>query len=157
MRIVVVGDTHGKYEGIIREIRSLPGIDLILHTGDYHHDAIVMSKRLDIEARVVVGNCDHGVKGSREILLKAGNRRILITHGHEYNVKHTLNNLYFRAIEKKAEIVLYGHTHVPNLENLCDMWFMNPGSPTYPRGGSQASYGIIEIADDQVVPRLVTV
>ncbi|MGE5416234.1 MAG: metallophosphoesterase family protein [Acidobacteriota bacterium] len=154
---MVVGDTHGKCDSITSEIRKLPGIDLILHTGDFHQDGIYISKRLDIETKVVVGNCDHGVKGSKEILLKTANRKILITHGHEYNVKHTLNNLYFRAREKKADIILYGHTHIPNLENMGDMWFMNPGSPTYPRGGSHASYGIIEIADGQVIPRLITV
>ncbi|MGE5403964.1 MAG: metallophosphoesterase, partial [Candidatus Saccharibacteria bacterium] len=63
MRIVVVGDTHGKYEGMIREIEMLPGIDLILHTGDFHQDGLAMSKRLDIQTRGVTGNCDYGVKG----------------------------------------------------------------------------------------------
>jgi len=55
----------------------------------------------------------------------------------------------------EANIVLFGHTHVPYLEKVGGVWFMNPGSPTYPRGGSRPGYGLIEINGAQIEPRLI--
>lgn len=152
---MVVGDTHGTIESLKQEIKLIPGVDLILHTGDFYRDGLLLGKHLKKECRVVTGNCDHGVDGPRELMVKAGNCQILLTHGHRYSVKQGLRDLQQRARTMEANIVIFGHTHVPYLEKVGGVWFMNPGSPTYPRGGSHPGYGLIEINGAQIETRLV--
>ena len=41
-------------------------------------------------------------------------RKIFLTHGHRYGVYYGLSELRTEAVERGCDIVLYGHTHVPN-------------------------------------------
>ena len=44
--------------------------------------------------------------------------------------------------------MLFGHTHVPCVEEQEGILFVNPGSLTYPRQeGHKSSYAIMEISD----------
>ena len=45
------------------------------------------------------------------------------------------------AHENGADIVLYGHTHIPRAERLDGIWFLCPGSIR------EGSYGIVDITD----------
>lgn len=156
MRVIVVGDTHGNIESIKKEISLWTGIDLIVHTGDHYRDGVALGRQFKIGYKVVTGNCDRDGKGQLE-RFKLGKHRVLLTHGHLQNVKRTMNNLYYRAQSSQVDLVLFGHTHVPFLEKVEGIWFMNPGSPSYPRAGYPASYGIIEVEGDQMVPRIIQI
>ena len=144
MLVVVVGDTHGRCEKIQKEIKSLPGVDLLLHTGDHWQDGQTLARKLKVKCHAVTGNCDRGSDGVKELVLELIGHRVLLTHGHLQNVKRTMNNLYYKAKQGHIDIVLFGHTHIPYLEHVDGIWFMNPGSPTYPRG-PQATYGLMEL------------
>lgn len=61
----------------------------------------------------------------------------------------TLEHLIREARERNADIIIFGHTHVPYLEIGRDMAVMNPGSLTYPRQeGRLPSYIILEIDEN---------
>ena len=47
--VVVVGDTHGRLESIQKEIKSLPGLEVLLHTGDHYQDVSVLARKLKIK------------------------------------------------------------------------------------------------------------
>ena len=77
--------------------------------------------------------------------------RIMMVHGHNYGVKMTLTPLINTATENKADIVLFGHTHVPfELTVMPEndrgvmlqkpLYIMNPGSLK-----DGASFGIITV------------
>ncbi|MGE5396129.1 MAG: YfcE family phosphodiesterase [Chitinophagales bacterium] len=155
MRVVATGDTHGQLEKIKKEIKLLPGIDLLLHTGDHYRDGMTLGSQLQLKYHIVSGNCDSNEKVAREVILTLEGIKILLTHGHLQRVKLTMNNLYFRAREIGAGLVIFGHTHVPYLEKTGDTWFLNPGSPSYPRAGTKASYGLVEITASRIEPRLI--
>ena len=72
-------------------------------------------------------------------------KRIFITHGHRYDVNYSLMKLAYTALENGADICIYGHTHIPHLERYRDMYILNPGSLSRPRGGSGESYAVIDI------------
>lgn len=154
MLLLVVGDTHGEYARLKKEVTSLPAIDLLLHTGDHYRDGVSLARELGIGYQAVLGNCDRG-DGARELVLELEGHRLLMTHGHLYNVKRTLNNLYYRALELSCGIVLFGHTHASFLEEVQGVWIMNPGSPTFPRGRALPSYGLIELAPGKAALRIV--
>ena len=50
------------------------------------------------------------------------------------------------AKEKGADVVFYGHTHVPELTYEDDITIVNPGSISYPRqDGRHPSYVVIDV------------
>ena len=155
MRIGVISDSHGDISLMKRVVKEMGDIDFYIHLGDFVSDA---KKVFDSSKRFVVvkGNCDL-TDDKEEIVLELGGHTLLATHGHQFNIKYGYNNIYYRALERDADIVLFGHTHMPISLWYQGRLFFNPGSITYPRGGSMASYGIIEITDEGVYPNIYEV
>ena len=54
-----------------------------------------------------------------------------------------------------ANVVLFGHTHVPLCLEEEGVLYLNPGSLTSPRGGSHASYAILEIEKGRAAATLM--
>ena len=151
MKILAISDTHGELGKVYEVYRSIKDVDMILHMGDYLRDAEDLNKRIDVPVIGVKGNCDGALRKEdcTEIVeTEAG--KILMTHGHVDGVNYDITNLVYRGMEEEARIILFGHTHIPYLENTDDLMIMNPGSLTRPRDGSYGSYGIIEINGDSV-------
>ena len=98
---------------------------------------------------MVKGNNDFFSVLEREIELELGNHRILLTHGHYYNVSLGVEGLREEAIERGCDIAMYGHTHRPYLEQGGKVTILNPGSLSYPRQeGHRPSYMIMELDKD---------
>jgi putative phosphoesterase len=51
--------------------------------------------------------------------------------------------------------VVYGHTHVPQLERHRGVWVLNPGSPTERRRASSRSMIVAEVEAPRFEPRLL--
>jgi hypothetical protein len=148
MKIAVVSDTHHRTKSIIKKLKDIKGLDLIIHLGDMVKDAYKIEKELSLEVIKVKGNCDYNVSDEKEeMLLNYKKRKLFITHGHKYNIKYDFNRLYFKAKEVGADVVIFGHTHVPTSEIIEDIIFFNPGSTTIPRSQKGKTFGIIEIND----------
>jgi putative phosphoesterase len=56
-----------------------------------------------------------------------------------------------------CEAVVYGHTHVPQLELHRGVWILNPGSPTERRRAPQRSLIVLDVAETGLGARLVTI
>ena len=54
-----------------------------------------------------------------------------------------------------CDAVVYGHTHVPQVERFGGVWILNPGSPTERRRAEHRSMLVLEVAGDRLEPRLV--
>lgn len=65
--------------------------------------------------------------------------KIFLTHGHMYSSPSAVG-----LSDKDFDIVITGHSHVNSLEKQIidgkEIVFLNPGSPSRPRGYSKASY-----------------
>lgn len=81
----------------------------------------------------VSGNCDFFSVTESERMLEIACKQIFITHGHKYGVKYGLATLSKYARNHGADIVLYGHTHNYNVEDIDGITFANPGTL---KGGS---------------------
>jgi hypothetical protein len=154
-RIGVLGDTHGKFEQAIPVLKSLE-VDLILHTGDYYRDAIHLSQALGIKVIGVLGNCDTMSHGPKEKILELEGKRIYLTHGHLYGVKTGCLNLFYRAKEVEAHLVIYGHTHREAKETIEDTIIFNPGSPSKPRN-NRPTLGLVIINEGQIQARIMEI
>ena len=55
-----------------------------------------------------------------------------------------------------CDAVVYGHTHVPQVERHGDVWILNPGSPTERRSAPAHSMIVLTVKGSRITPELVT-
>lgn len=147
MKILVISDTHKKLNNAINLIDRVTDLDLVIHLGDHYRDAEDLQAIYnELNFEYVAGNCDFASEnGLKERLLEINGKKILLTHGHYYQVKYGYNLVAGLLEEKKVDVVLFGHTHLPVIEYIGDKIIMNPGSTSEPRRGNLPSYAILEI------------
>lgn len=93
----------------------------------------------------VRGNCDTEVDQmvlefpvlSDYAIFDLGDKIIYATHGHIYN-KNNLPPLH------SGDILLYGHTHIPECTEVQEVTIMNPGSVSIPKEKSHHGYMTVE-------------
>ncbi len=74
---------------------------------------------------------------------------MLLTHGHRYGCKAGTDQMKELARANGAGLVLYGHTHIPMIDEHSGIKAMNPGSISQPRQeGHRPTYLVITIEDD---------
>jgi uncharacterized protein len=149
MKVCVMSDSHGNRSRIL-EVLKRESPDLVIHAGDFADDILDTSKQSTANMRVfaVAGNCDTPGTAAEEQTTAFGDVRLWITHGHRYNVKQGYLNLVLKAQENGANIVVFGHSHVPSLFVEAGKLFLNPGSLSQPRGYSTPTYAVFEWAED---------
>lgn len=148
--ILIVSDVHGRrarLDELISYRKSLLKEGEVLNViflGDGLEDLFASSHYDSIITYAVRGNCDYNViyspmgeKMPFTQLVLAGGYKIFITHGHLFSVKESALELCREASSVGADIVLFGHTHVPRLEYIKggsvrgvdkDIVIFNPGS-----------------------------
>jgi putative phosphoesterase len=149
----VISDTHMQNDYIKRALDHLKKCDFIIHLGDNTRDVNEIKKYYNKKIISVKGNCDYSENIPTEKIEVLGNKKFFITHGHNYNVKGTLINLRYKAMEVGADIVLFGHTHIAMEQFEEGIWFINPGSAGLARNGKN-SVAIIEIRDEKIIPSI---
>lgn len=148
MRILVISDTHGINKEIIETILKDKKADMMIHLGDYVKDGEKISKILGLPSVIVKGNGDYDSDYPEDRLVDIEDKKIFLTHGHKYNIKSNIDNIYYKAMELGADIALFGHSHIALNIKEGDIIIMNPGSPSLPRDINRTrSYGIIEIGE----------
>lgn len=136
MRVIVLSDSHGEENNLRWMLeqcwRMIGPVDTYIHCGDGARDF----RRLENFIRTrdehalmigVKGNCDffEDVPELEEITL--GGARLLVTHGHRFQVKSTYAPLDIEAKRRGCVAALFGHTHVPCVEQR-NVLLVNPGS-----------------------------
>ena len=78
--------------------------------------------------------------------LKQENKKAFITHGHNYSVSMTKEQILEEGKVRGADIVMFGHTHQPYFEQKDGITLLNPGSLSYPRQiGRKGSYMLLDV------------
>lgn len=156
LRILIMSDSHGRNENVelaIAQVREEIGeFQMLIHLGDVG-DARELESLAGVPCYIVRGNTDYDAKLLNANVIEAGGHRIFATHGHLYQVDMRLDLLRFAALENDCDIAMYGHTHVPYLEeDPDDVTILNPGSISKPRQADHRyTYMVIEIDDEDEV------
>lgn len=154
MRIIVMSDSHGDFNRVMRIFSDNPGADLFLHLGDGAKDFEEAGWLFpDTVRKAVRGNCDFGYDNEllKDGLLEVEGKKIFYTHGDRYQVKYGLENLERTARDKGVDIALYGHTHTALQEYQDGLWLINPGS-VRDSSHTPAGYLALDITPAGVVP-----
>lgn len=152
MRILVMSDTHGDSKSLRQAILSQPKAEAVIHLGDSQGE--VEQARLAFPEKtflMVRGNCDWGSSLPVTGEFDAEGHKIFYTHGHLYGVKSGDYNIISAAREKKAEILLYGHTHLAREDYEDGLYIMNPGRLS----GWEPTYGILDITPQGIVVNVI--
>ena len=158
MKILAVSDSHGKTDTLRAVYEKVKPVDLFLHMGDCEGDESEIESFISCRKEFVCGNCDFFCPSPEEKVIRVCGKKILLVHGHIYHVHRGLDTLRYRAAECEADIVLFGHTHVPLIKYLDGRLFLNPGSITLPRqDGRRPTFGILETdRNGEVLPSVWT-
>jgi uncharacterized protein len=159
MRIAVVSDTHlPKGARVLPAgcVERLRAADLILHAGDLVSVSFLEELRAygpPVEA--VYGNVDE--RALRELLPK---ERVVEAGGARLGMVHIPGPRAGREERLRARFpgcgaVVYGHTHLPQLERVDGVWILNPGSPTERRKAPVRTMLELEVSVGGIVPTLV--
>ena len=143
MKIGIISDTHGDRLKMKKALIRLKGTDCLLHAGDLYRDVLWMQGRYHGSVTGVTGNSDPADSGPVLQMFEADNLKIMLSHGHIYHVQRSLTHLYYRALEKKANVVVFGHTHMPLIFNE-GLLMINPGSLSRPRTSHGPTYAVLE-------------
>ena len=155
MRILVVSDTHGDLRSLRKAVDAQKNCDVIIHCGDGREQFEYLKENYTDKMVVgVKGNCDLASPLMSKEVLRICGKTIFVTHGHLYNAKSSMYHLFCAGKEEKADIVVFGHTHIPLTTCEDGIYFLNPGSCS----GYKPSYGFIDILDNgDIVTNTVTI
>ena len=162
MKWMIASDIHGSsyYCGQLMEAFQREQADRLLLLGDllYHgprndlprdyapKEVLSMLNERKDRIFCVRGNCDTEVDQmvldfpilADYCILTVGNRLIYATHGHHFHLD-SLPPL------QPGDVLLHGHTHIPAWETFgAGNLYLNPGSVSIPKAGSQNSYMILQ-------------
>lgn len=146
MRILIVSDTHKDNRNYYTALERERPLDMVIHCGDSGGDELHLEDVAGCPFYIVAGNTDYYSSLPRELFVEVEGHRVLVTHGHKYYVNDGPDTLRAYAKGEGADIVFYGHTHVPDLDFDDDVAVVNPGSLSYPRQENRRpSYAVMEI------------
>ncbi|HXF48005.1 MAG TPA: metallophosphoesterase [Verrucomicrobiae bacterium] len=158
--VYLISDTHvpERREEIPREFLSqLKEEDIVLHAGDWTSGNTL--KLLQQKAKVfgVWGNMDDGAirkELPEKTIVEIQGFKIGITHG--FGAPEGMVEKVQSKFPEKVDMILFGHTHVPHSEEKDGILFYNPGSLSFNNDRRELTYAILEIKDNELAPRLVS-
>lgn len=149
MRLGAVSDTHGALPESTASI--LGGVDRIVHAGDIGGQRVLDELEAIAPVTAVRGNMDSGGLEWRLLdtaVLRLDGIRILVTH--------KASGVVSRGIPEGVSVVVSGHTHIPGVERVGDVLFVNPGSAGGKnRDGRGATAAIIDLGVSPPEARIV--
>lgn len=161
MKIGVLSDTHLRTPNESLEFileRLFEDTAMILHAGD-----IVTRRVLDrLEERGVIAVCgnmdDFEVSESvpQTRLLSVAGKSIGLIHGWG-STQGLENRILDRFADKKPDLIVYGHSHVPFWGKVGDVYLFNPGSASQNRYSQTSTVGLIEIVNGGIDARILAV
>ena len=153
MKLFVLSDSHGAVGMLELAAQHIEEnrYDTLVHLGDFRSDADWLEKRLNRNVISVAGNCDLFDSGDRETVFRAGQFRILATHGHKQGVKTELSRLSYYAEEQLCDVALFGHTHESFTGYVGKTLLVNPGTLLNGRAAE------ITIEGNRIDPRIIRI
>ncbi|MGI6317535.1 MAG: YfcE family phosphodiesterase [Firmicutes bacterium] len=158
--IGVVSDTHIPARASFlpsRLIGLLEGVDLILHAGDIEEESVLDELRVLAPVEAVAGNMDPlylKMKLGVEKIVHLGEISLGLVHGS--GIPRGAADLVLQKFNGyRIHGLVFGHSHVPFLEQRGDVLLLNPGSVGDPRRGSTPSCALLNIEGGKLQAEII--
>jgi uncharacterized protein len=163
-RALVVADTHlkagqgGRLMERLRNAELTRDIDAVFHAGDLVDADVLDALSVVAPVHAVLGNNDHGLALPERIEVRVGGCLIAMVHD---SGPSTGRPARLRRWFPRADVVLFGHSHIPWHETHVDdaghvQHHVNPGSAIQRRRQPQCTAAVLELragaADVRIVP-----
>jgi uncharacterized protein len=160
MRVAVISDTHMPRgarrlpDGCVERLRAA---DLVLHAGDVASASFLSElEELGPPVLAVYGNVDEPALRAtlpETRVVDADGTRIALVHdaGPRAGREERLARRF-----PGCDAVVYGHTHLPQVERVGNLWVLNPGSPTERRRAPARTMLELWIDRQTLVPELIS-
>jgi len=129
----------------------------VLHGGDFVSERFLEELRsLGPPVEGVCGNMDEpALKEAlpRQRVVEVADVRIGMVHDPGPRVRREAR---LAARFEDCDAVVYGHTHVPQVERFQHLWVLNPGSPTDRRSAPAHTMIVLTVRRGRITPELVT-
>lgn len=121
VEVGVISDTHGLLRP--EALAALEGCDLVVHAGDVGSDDVLAELERRHALRVVRGNVDRGGRIGALPLTET-----FEVGGVTIHMIHILEDLDLDPAAAGIDLVVFGHTHVPETTRREGILYLNPGS-----------------------------
>ncbi len=119
--IGIISDTHGLLRP--EAVEALGGCDFIVHAGDIGNGEIIETLAKIAPVTAVYGNIDKGETRSlypHDAVLQASGCNIYVIH--------IIDELKIDPVAAGFQVVVYGHSHKPEIKRQGSVLYVNPGS-----------------------------
>lgn len=150
MLVGVIADTHGLLPPA--SIKSLKGVDLIIHAGDVGNTEVLNELQSIAPVVAVRGNMDMAEELSElpeTEAIEVGNVLLYVIHD--------IHKLDIAPAEAGFDAVIFGHLHYPSVAEQSGVLFLNPGSVAQPRRNYPATIALIHIQVNSIKTEIVDI
>lgn len=154
--IGVVSDTHHPECGALPPslLTGLENVDVIFHLGDFCNLQTYKEFQKIAPVVAVYGNMDNP-----ELKALLPEKKTLEIQGYTLGLIHGWGppkKLEERVVQKikDADIILFGHSHIPLFTQINDVWVFNPGSPTMNMVGA-GTYGLLRLGENTLEHEII--
>jgi putative phosphoesterase len=144
-RVGIISDTHGLLRPEAE--RALAGVDHIIHGGDIGQPGIITALRRIAPVTAIRGNVDNGdwTSGYPDTeLVRLAGRTIFVLHD--------LKTLRINPLERGIDVIISGHSHVPKVDTVNNVLYVNPGSAGPRRFKLPITLATLDVTPDGLRP-----
>jgi hypothetical protein len=144
-RIGIISDTHGLLRPEV--MRRLSGVDHIIHGGDIGRPGLIEELRRVAPVTAIRGNVDKGdwAEAYPEIeVVRLAERSIFVVHDRKA--------LQIDPVVESIQVVVSGHSHVPKIDTVDGVLYLNPGSAGRRRFKLPITLATLDISPDGLQP-----
>jgi putative phosphoesterase len=152
--IGIMADSHDNLFAVKKAVQLFKdaGCELVIHGGDFVAPFAARElENLNCQVKAVFGNCDGEKKGLEKALSSFGEIQespLLFSHdGLDFFVTHVPSDLKRHAASGKHDIIIFAHTHTPEVRKKGKTLLINPGET----GGWVSGKSTVALLDTKTI------
>jgi putative phosphoesterase len=143
VKVGLISDTHGRLRNNVIEVFAQ--VDVILHAGDIGSLDIITTLEAIAPVHAVHGNTDDfdiRARYGESVTVDLDGVKMTVAHGHVFG---SPTPKLLRGAFPEADVIIYGHTHVPLIDRNDKSLVINPGAAGPARFQLKPSVAILEL------------
>lgn len=148
-KVGVISDTHGLLRP--EALAALAGVEQIIHAGDVGELGILKELSIIAPVTVVRGNTDYHPWAA--VLPRT---EVIEIGGRSFYIVHDIDDIDLDPEAAGVDMVVYGHSHQPVLEQRNDgVWYLNPGSAGPRRFSLPVTVAHLEVSTTRINGKII--